>query len=108
MEVLGLVLEVMQRLQGVLQALVLELLMVVGAVVVVVLEVAVVVLVQPLLGHVTHKTVGLVLQKLLKFFEGLLVCDKPFLWRPEMQMLDKEPGVESEGGGACLPLSGRS
>lgn len=73
-EVLGLVLEVMQRLQRVLQGLVLKLLllMVVMLVVVVVvvlmmmLEVIMVVLTHQMLVHVMRKLLGLIFEELLK------------------------------------------
>lgn len=104
MEVLGLVLEVMQRLQGLL-----ELLMVVA--VVVMLKVTAVVPVQPLLGHIMHKIPGLVLKKLLKLLEGFFVCHKPILQRAEMQTLGgKKPAVHRMVIRAehPIPLSGQS
>ena len=63
MKILCVVLEVVQRLQGVLQALVLEL----------PLRPTVVVPLQTLLG--------LVLEELLKLLEGFFVGHKPLLWR---------------------------
>lgn len=85
MEILGLVLEVMQRLQGLLE------LLMVGTVVM--LKVTVVVPVQPLLGHIMRKIPGLVLKELLKLLEGFLVRHKPVLQRAELQMLGEKPAV---------------
>lgn len=83
MEVLGLVLEVMQRLQRVLQCLVLELMVVLVVVVVLMmlLEMIMVVLVHDLLVHIMSELLGLVFEELLKLLGGLLVRDKPVLQR---------------------------
>lgn len=92
-EELGLVLEVMQRLQRVLHGWVLELmllmLMVVGVVVMllmmleVMVMVVVVVVIHDLLVHVMDKLLGLVFEELLKLLGGFFVCHEPVLSREE-------------------------
>lgn len=86
--------QVVQWLQGLLQALVLELMLLmmmvmvmmmlllmrtVVVVVVVLLEVVLVVLIQKLLVCVRSKLLGLVFEELFKLLEGLLVCHEPLL-----------------------------
>lgn len=108
MKILGVVLEVMQRGQGVLQALVLEQLLLLMQVVlaeVVVLIVTVVVPVQPLLGHIMHKR--LVLEELLKLLEGFFVGHKPVLRRSGTQT-NAEVSRTMNGGEGVVPLRGQS
>lgn len=82
-EELGLVLEVMQRLQRVLQGLVLELMLLLMGVVVVVMllmqEVVMMILIHTLLVCIMGKRLGLIFEEFLKLLGGLFVRHKPVL-----------------------------
>lgn len=99
-EVLGLVLEVMQWLQRVLQGLVLKLLLLMVVMLVVVLmmmlEVIVVVLTQQMLVHVVRKLLGLIFEELLKLLRGLFVGDEPVLWREEAKPVRGGGGLKCQ------------